>query len=181
MKQLNFTETNDSPYKFMGAMLAPKGSYWVETIDVGETKMDVVVYPAMYIQLWQDPEGTIWNVPMFAEEVQGVFADEGCTFQQYIERVINENRELETCFTGLRFINLCIATNNTDEDGITCVMREFNSYIMSGQVAATPEVIDYFRNGYWGEIKTLEYDGTLDSDWDKKFLNDDGTLKTDRV
>jgi len=25
MKQLNFTETNDAPYKFLGAMLAPKG------------------------------------------------------------------------------------------------------------------------------------------------------------
>lgn len=33
MKQLNFTETNDSPYKFMGAMLAPKGAYYIDYIE----------------------------------------------------------------------------------------------------------------------------------------------------
>lgn len=179
MKQLNFTETNDSPYKFMGAMLAPKGAYWVETVDVGETKEEVVVFPVMYIQLWQDPEGAVWNVPLFSEEIQDVFADEGCTYQQYIERVINENRHVETCLTCDRFITLCRITNNTDNDDICGVMREFNNYVISGQVGVTPEMLEYFKHGAWGDLRTMGNDGSMDYDWKEIFLNDDGTLKAD--
>lgn len=174
MKKLNFTNGMEHPYKFVGAMLAPKGAYYVyeEGFDTWAT-----VYPVMYIQLWQDPDGVVWNVPLWSEEVQESFVSDGCTFQEYIEEVINEDRHIETCLTCERFISICQRSGYTEKHAIILVMENMNEYVISGQMGTTPELLDYFKNGVWGNLRTMKNDGTLERGWEKEYLNEDGTIK----
>jgi len=176
MKQLNFTETNDSPYKFMGAMLAPKGAYYIEYIDRNPEKW-ADFFPVMYIQLWQDPNGVVWNVPLWSNEIQEYFREEKFTYQEYIERVINENRQIETCLTCWDFILLCRRINHTSFDSISLVMENMYHSVINGEVGTTPELREYFRRGVWGDLRTMENDGSLDADWLVDELTPKGTIK----
>lgn len=174
MERLNFTETSESPYKFMGAMLAPKGAYYIGYYPNDEW---ADLYPVMYIQLWQDPNGAIWNVPLWSEEIQETFAEDGCTFQEYIEEVINEDRHIQTCLTCRKFVSLCRRIGHTDAEKISLVMENYLEYVISGEVATTPELRDYFKNGDWGDLRTMENDGTLYDDFEEEYLKPDGSLK----
>ena len=174
MQKLNFTNDMERPYKFMGAMLAPKGAYY---IDYYEDSKWANIYPVMYIQLWQDPDGVVWNVPLWSEEVQENFDPDVLTFQEYIEEVINEDRYIETCLSCQDFICLCRRINHIDKKSIVLVMENLCEYIVKGEVSATPELLDYFKNGVWGDLRTMENDGTLEHGWEDGYLKDDGSLK----
>lgn len=179
MKKLNFTEKEERPYKFMGAMLAPKGAYYIE---YNEEHTWGTFYPIMYIQLWQDPDGVVWDVPMWNEEVRGYFRDRyPGTFQEFIEKIINEDRHVETCLTCQDFITLCRHTKQTDEEKICYVMENLFDYVSSGVVCTTPELRAYFKDGVWGDLRTMEDDGTLGQEWIQEYLNADGSIKPTRV
>ena len=175
MEKLNFTEKSECPYKFMGAMLAPKGAYYIGYAS-GWTWADF--YPVMYIQLWQDPNGAIWNVPLSSEEIRESYG--GCydgTFQEYIEDVINEERNISTCLNCLDFVCLCRRIGHTDRESVILVMENLCEYVINGEVGTTPELREYFKDGEWGNLRTMEDDGTLGQGWEDEYLNPDGTLK----
>jgi len=177
MEPLNFTKTHaPRPYTFMGAMLAPRGAYY---ISYSKNDEYVCVFPVMYIQLWQDPTGMIWNVPLCSEEIQesvGVpWAD---NLQEYIEGVINEDRHIETCMTCDDLLRLCRRANQTDKEAIICMMDNLCEDIIKGDVGATPELRAYFKDGEWGNLLTMEDDGSLGQEWKERELKPDGTLKT---
>ena len=174
MERLNFTETSESPYKFIGAMLAPKGAFYISYYPNGEW---ADIFPVMYIQLWQDPDGAVWNVPLWSEEIQETFAEDGCTFQEYVEKVINEDRHIETCLSCKDLICFCRRINQTDKKSIILVMENLCDYIVKGEVSATTELRDYFKYGVWGDLRTMKNDGTLEQEWEEEYLKPDGSLK----
>lgn len=179
MEKLDFTKESERPYMLVGAMLAPKGAYY---IDYNEEHTWATFYPVMYIQLWQDPTGAVWNVPLWSEEVQERYWDGyGGTFQEFVEKVINEDRHVETCLTCEDFITLCRCIKKTSTEEISHVMENLYNYVFSGQVGTTPELRAYFKDGVWGDLRTMENDGTLDQGWIQEYLNADGSIKPTRI
>ena len=177
MERLNFTENSERPYTFVDVMLAPKGAYYIDYIDYPDKKW-ADVYPLVYIQLWQDPDGAIWNVPLGSDEIQETYGDSFARdFQEYIEGVINENRHIETCMTCCDFLNLCRRIEHTSKDAIIPVMENLCEYVIKGEVGTTPELRKYFKSGGWGDLRTMENDGTLEQGWESRYLYPDGTLK----
>jgi hypothetical protein len=177
MIQLYYNTRYDDPYKFVGAMLAPKGAFYIEYNDTITGKC-ANLYPVMYIQMWRDPRGRIWDVPLRHGEIQDMVDDGQYGFQEYIQMVINENRRIETCLTCSDFIDLCRRTGRTTRDGICHVMESLYTNIIKGYIGSTPELLGYFKKGTWGNLLTLTNDGTLGEDFDFDELNPDGTIKS---
>lgn len=160
----------------MGAMLAPKGSYYIDYSSDGKW---ATFFPVMYIQLWQDPDGAIWNVPLWSEEVQESYGDfDNGTFQEYIEEVINQHRHVETCLSCKDFVCLCRRIGCINKNDIIIVMDELCEYVIKGEVGTTPELCAYFKDGVWGDLRTMENDGTLEMGWKDEYLKPDGSLKS---
>lgn len=175
MEKIYFTKEEECPYKFVGAMLAPKGAFYIDYSLDGKW---ATFYPVMYIQLWQDPDSVVWNVPMWSEEVQQYYADGySGTFQEFIEDAINEDRHVQTCLNCQDFVCLCRRIEQTDKDSIILVMDNLCEYVINGEVGTTPELRAYFKSGEWGDLRTMENDGTMEQGWESEYLNPDGTLK----
>ncbi len=177
MIQLRYASRDDDPYKFVGVLLAPKGAFYIDYNDTITGKW-ADVYPVMYIQMWQDPRGRIWDVPLRHGEIQDMVGDGQYGFQEYIQMVINENRRIETCLTCSDFIGLCRRTGRTTRDGIWQVAESLYTDIIKGDIGSTPELLEYFKDGTWDNLLTLTNDGTLGEDFDLDELNPDGTIKS---
>ncbi len=175
-RKLNYTKESDSPYKFMGAVLAHKGSYW--TKEHGDDNYRAVTFHRVsFIQLWQDPKGIIWEIPMLPGELSDYSGESNFNIQKYIEEVINEGRNMEICLTCKRFIQICEYCHYYDEEKISGLMNEICDEIISGEIASTPELKEYFKSGVWGDLRTMKNDGSLYNEWKKDNLNPDGSLK----
>lgn len=175
MEKLKYTKSNEQAYKFMGAMLAPKGAYYIDYSGDGKW---ATFFPVMYIQLWQDPDGAVWNVPLWSEEVQESYSDGfPGTYQEFVEETINEDRHIQTCLTCKDFVLMCRRIGQTDKESIILVMDNLCDYIISGEVGSTPELHAYFKKGVWGDLRSMENDGTLEQGWVSEYLKTDGTLK----
>lgn len=56
-------------------------------------------------------------------------------------------------------------------------MENMYHLVINGEVGTTPELREYFRRGVWGDLRTMENDGSLDADWLVDELTPKGTIK----
>lgn len=166
-KKLTYTQKGEQPYKHISTFLAPEGSYYVDSV--------TYVFPVMYITVWEDPKGFLHTIPVWEEEINRAESEEG-NMDVFIENTINEDRRLERCMTCKRFFELI---EKYSSEGISNYMDALADDVFSGNIKVTPELLEYFKNGEWGNLRTLKNDGSLCIGWEDK-LNKEGSLKTDK-
>ena len=167
MEKLDYTSRSKQPYKHISIFLAPEGSFYVSISSCW------TIFPVMYITVWKDPKGFLHTIPVWEEEINTAESEFGGNLQAFIEDRINENRSLERCLTCKRFLELC---RDYSSEEISGHMDEIADYVFTGDVKTTPELREYFKNGEWGNLRTMENDGSLYTGWEET-LNKEGSLK----
>jgi hypothetical protein len=162
MEKLNYCETVLLPYTHVTTFLAPEGAFYFS----GD-----YLFPVMYVSVWKDPDGYMHNIPMWEEEMNDLRAN-GEKIQPYIEELINENRQMRRCMTCDDFIHFCKGENS---DGISAFMEDCVDSVIRGDIKTTPELREDFKNGVWGDLRTLKNDGSLGQGWAEE-LNEEGAL-----
>lgn len=168
MDKLSYTSKSKQPYKHISTFLAPEGSFYVSTLSPYW-----FIFPVMYITVWKDPKGFLHTIPVWEEEMNTAESELEGEMQVFVENRINENRSLERCLTCKRFLELC---KNYSLEEISDQMKEIADYVFTGEVKTTPELRNYFKDGEWGNLKTMENDGSLYTGWEAT-LNKEGSLK----
>ena len=166
MDKLNYTSRSKQPYKHITTFLAPEGAFYVST------PPSRFIFPVMYITVWKDPEGFLHTIPVWEEEINTAERETG-NIQAFIEGRINEDRRMERCLTCKRFLELC---NDYSSEEISNYMDEIADYVFTGEVKTTPELREYFKSGEYGNLRTMNNDGSLYTDWEEA-LNKEGSLK----
>ncbi len=154
-------ENTKHVYKLVTMMTAPEGAFTL----LDESDPDTID-SVMYISVWQDETGMIYDIPMPEWEIREI-PNSYDDIQEYLNNTIPCKRIMRrqlTCSHMVYFTGI-IMHNEERRDAAVELMRSWldkvRFHVSAGNIKATPEATDFLRKGNWNDFRTIENDGTL--------------------
>lgn len=164
-------ENKQKTYKLVTMLMAPEGSYWTER---SHDDKWTTFYPAMYVSVWQDEEGMVYNIPLYSEHLTEGIEIYDNDIQYFVERQISEKHALSRCLTCKEFL---FVIRGFSKEKTVDMMESICDWVINGEIKTTLELRNYFKYGEWGNLRELDNDGTLEQGWQEELLTPEGTAK----